>query len=217
MQEKNADCVKLGEVDKLHKRLEETQERLREAQETLQAIRNGEVDALVRSTNQGEQIFVLKGAEQPYRNLIEEMSEGAILLSEDNIILYCNAGFAKMMKAPLDKVIGKNITNWVPASNSASFNQLLTTSKTDEGRHQLEIALQAQDDHLVPTHISINSLTMDSLTVTSLVVVDLTKHMEDDLKRYTAKLEKEVRERTAQLKKLTSPAVLYLFHINTNY
>ncbi|MDL5502862.1 MAG: hypothetical protein QSU88_06560, partial [Candidatus Methanoperedens sp.] len=54
--------------------LHENQEleiRLEEAEETLRAIRSGEVDALVVSTEEGEEIFTLKGADQPYRILIE--------------------------------------------------------------------------------------------------------------------------------------------------
>src|SRR4026207_848447 len=48
--------------------------RLDEAEDTLRAIRAGEVDALVVSSVDGEQIFTLKGAELPYRVLIEDMN-----------------------------------------------------------------------------------------------------------------------------------------------
>ena len=57
-------------------------QQLAEAQETLRAIQHGEVDALVVSTPQGEQIYSITGAEKPYRVLIEEMKEGAVMLSE---------------------------------------------------------------------------------------------------------------------------------------
>ncbi len=39
--------------------------RLEEALDTLRAIRSGEVDALVVSTPQGDQVYTLKGAERP--------------------------------------------------------------------------------------------------------------------------------------------------------
>ena len=57
--------------------------RLEEAEETLQAIHSGEVDALVISRPEGEQIFTLQGAEHPYRVLVETMSEGAAFLTSD--------------------------------------------------------------------------------------------------------------------------------------
>ena len=58
--------------------LEELRARLRDAEETLAAIRNGEVDSLVVSGPHGDQIFSLKGAEQPYRVFVEQMLEGAV-------------------------------------------------------------------------------------------------------------------------------------------
>jgi len=45
--------------------------RLEEAEETLRAIRSGEVDALVVSGAQGDQVFTLKDATLPYQVLIE--------------------------------------------------------------------------------------------------------------------------------------------------
>jgi hypothetical protein len=50
----------------------ELRTKLDEAEETLRAIRNGEVDALIVSTPQGNQVFTLQSADQPYRVLIEE-------------------------------------------------------------------------------------------------------------------------------------------------
>jgi PAS domain-containing protein len=63
---------------------------LDEAEDTLRAIRSGEVDALVVSGVGGDQIFTLKGAELPYRVLIEDMNEGALTLAMDGVILYAN-------------------------------------------------------------------------------------------------------------------------------
>src|SRR5512143_1306866 len=87
--------------------------RLNEAEDTLRAIRNGEVDALVVSSVDGDQIFTLKGAELPYRILIEEMNECALTLAMDGVILYANHRSAEMLKAPLEKVIGSTIHTWV--------------------------------------------------------------------------------------------------------
>ena len=42
--------------------LEELRQRLQEAEETLDAIRNGEVDALVVCGPSGEKVFTLEGA-----------------------------------------------------------------------------------------------------------------------------------------------------------
>jgi PAS domain-containing protein len=82
--------------------------RLREAEETLDAIRYGHIDALVVSKGDEEKIFTLQGAEHTYRMMVEAMNEGVITLAADGTILYCNRCFVDMLKMPLDKVIGKS-------------------------------------------------------------------------------------------------------------
>ena len=65
--------------------LVELQDRLREAEETLDAIRNGDVDAVVVGGPSGQQVYTLENADRPYRVLIEQMQEGAITLSDDQV------------------------------------------------------------------------------------------------------------------------------------
>jgi PAS domain S-box-containing protein len=173
----------------LLKEIEELRERLLEALDTLRAIHSGEVDALVVATPQGEQIYTITGAEKPYRVLIEEMKEGAVILSDDNTILYCNSGFAKMIKCPLEKIVGINIKSVVSPTYKSAFNKLLSLARTGKGAITKEITLQTKDDTLVPTQISINSLQTRNITMTFLVVTDLTEHMEEEVKRYTTELE----------------------------
>ena len=180
--------------------VEELRGQLAEAQETLKAIHQGEVDALVVSTPEGNKIYTISGAERPYRILIQEMKEGAVILSDDNTILYCNDGFAKMVKSPLDKTIGTNIQKLISKTHIASFEELLAQGRTGKGATTKEITLQATDSALVPTQISINLLRMDNLLSPFLIVADLTQHMEEEVKRYTANLERTVQERTEALK-----------------
>ena len=173
----------------LLKEIEELRERLLEALDALRAIHSGEVDALVVATPQGEQIYTIYGAEKPYRVLIEEMKEGAVILSDDNTILYCNSGFAKMIKCPLEKIVGINIESVVSPTYKSAFNKLLSLARTGKGAIAKEITLQTKDDTLVPTQISINSLQTCNITMTFLVVTDLTEHMEEEVKRYTMEVE----------------------------
>ena len=64
-------------------RLQEMQARLRELEETLRAIRLGEVDALVVSSHEGDRVFTLEGADHPYRVMVENINEGAAALTTD--------------------------------------------------------------------------------------------------------------------------------------
>jgi len=121
---------------------------LTEAEETLRAIRSGEVDALVVSGEKGEQVFTLKGAEQPYRILIEEMSEGAAMLAADDSILYCNSGFAGMLKTPLEKLMGTGIAHYIAPADEAVFWELLRQGR--ERSSKGEITLLAGDGTLYP-------------------------------------------------------------------
>lgn len=85
------------EVQRLHRELAEVQEKLRLAEETLQAIHYGEVDALVVATKQGTQIFTLQGADHIYQRLVEQMGEGAATVSGEGLILYCNQKLSELL------------------------------------------------------------------------------------------------------------------------
>src|ERR1044072_7428492 len=77
--------------------ISELRRRLEEAEETLRAIRSGEVDALVIDDPQGEVIYTLTTADYPYRLMIDEMNEGAVSVSPDSIILYNNRHFSGIL------------------------------------------------------------------------------------------------------------------------
>ena len=67
--------------------IEELEARLRETEELLNAIRSGEVDALVVSGPQGDRVYTLTGAEHTYRLMVEAMNEGAVTLTADGTII----------------------------------------------------------------------------------------------------------------------------------
>src|SRR6476661_8112227 len=80
-----------------NREMDELQRRLEEAEETLRAIREGEVDALVVEAPEGEVIYTLASADYPYRLMIDEMNEGAVSVSPDSYILYSNRNFAGIL------------------------------------------------------------------------------------------------------------------------
>src|SRR6187401_1667217 len=80
---------------------------LKEVGETLRAIRSGEVDALVIRGGGGEQVRALQGADHPFRVLVDAMSEGAVLLDLEGLILYSNSRFARMVGKGPDDLIGQ--------------------------------------------------------------------------------------------------------------
>ena len=157
-----------GEDTNLHARLEE-------AEETLRAIRSGEVDALVVSTEHGEQIFTLKGADHPFRILIENMSEGALTITEEGVILYANKCFAELLKRPLEKVIGSSLADLVAPGGQQAFQQIL---QEEDGKRRLAILdLVDSCGTLIPAQLSLMNLQMEGMLGNICVVVtDLTEH-----------------------------------------
>ena len=163
---------------KLFQRIKELQEHLYEAQGTLRMIK-GEVDALIGNTGKGEQVLTISGAENPYRSLIEQMREGVVMLSDDNTIIFCNKGFAQMIKSSVDKIIGKYIHNMIPATHMTDFEELLNQSRTTYAGVGKEITVEAKDHTLVPTHMSVNTLEIENISTTFLVLTDLTQRTDD--------------------------------------
>ena len=70
--------------------------RLQEAEEVLDAIRCGEVDALVVSGPDSDQVYTLGGADRAYRILFETMNEGAAILGSDGSVFFCNTRLSSL-------------------------------------------------------------------------------------------------------------------------
>src|SRR3989339_1686562 len=100
--------------------------RLFEAEDTLRAIREGEVDAVVVSGPAGEQIYTLKGADYSYRILIEAMNEGDGILALDGDILYANQKLSEIQGAPLERLVGTRISDYVEDADRELLMALLS-------------------------------------------------------------------------------------------
>ena len=178
--------------------VEELRAKLEEAEETLRAIRSGEVDALVVMGPEGEQIFTLQGAEHPYRQLIETISEGAVTLSPDGNILYCNRSFAALLRTPLEQLLGANVADFISPADAPVFKKLLEHGLSRGGKEELMLA--ASDESLISAYLSIHPLQLGDMRAACLVVTDLTEQKrEEQLRIAHEELERRVVERTAEL------------------
>ena len=147
--------------------------RLAEAEETLHAIRSGEVDALVVSGPDGDQIFALEGADHAYRILVEEMREGTVTMDQSGLILYVNRQFATMIRAPVEAIVGTRIHRFLGADRHAAFSALVADLENKPKR--CELALTAEDGTLVPVSISLNRLETGGIQTVCAVITDLTE------------------------------------------
>ena len=115
--------------------------RLEEAEETLEAIRSGAVDAFVVHGEDGNRIYTLEGAERPYRVLIERMHQGAATLSTDGTIVYCNRQLATLLRAAPEKLIGTPLVDFVSLDQRAEYLALVLEGQASAS--QGEILMQA--------------------------------------------------------------------------
>jgi PAS domain S-box-containing protein len=101
-------------------------------EEALAAIRNGEVDAIMVSGKKGEQVYSVSSAVTPYRTFIEEMSEGAITLTKEGTILYCNPRFAEIVQSPYESVIGSSLKRFITPNDNTKLDDFLAQLTHDK-------------------------------------------------------------------------------------
>ena len=145
--------------------------RLQEAEDTLEAIRSGHVEALMVSTPAGPRVFTLEGADHRYRRLVETMSEGALRVSAAGMILYCNAAFATMVGARLETVVGRDLVDFVDGASLPSCAGLLAAARKLPAA--AEVTLRSHSGTRVAAHLSM-SPNDDSEPGVSVIVTNLT-------------------------------------------
>ena len=166
------------------------QSRLEEAEETLRAIRSGEVDAITVTTPAGQQVFSLRGVEQPYRVMVETMSEGAVTVSVSGTVLYCNQRFADMVRADLRTILGSPLLGYFGAEGATKVAAALGESATRT--HRISAQLVTSDVAMVPVNIAISRLDGGVTQRAVIVVSDLTEVMA--AQQETAKLNQHLEE-----------------------
>ncbi len=161
--------------EQLRAEIEELRARLEESESTLDAIRKGEVDALVVAGVDGHRVYTLEGADQFYRILIEAMQpgQGAASLATDGTILYCNRSLAALLGTPQEKVGGHSFQHFVFPSDMPLWHDILQAAQT--AQHQGELRLQPSGKPPVPVHLALNALPLSGAVALGLVITDLTE------------------------------------------
>jgi len=182
--------------------LDELQRRLEEAEETLRAIREGEVDALVVEAPEGEVIYTLAGADYPYRLMIDEMNEGAVSVSPDSFILYSNRNFTGILglrDASVSNASGVPFGDYIVPEMREQFLEDLQHAREQSVRR--EYTLSPGNGKHVPVLMSFAKLQPQTNTI-GIVITDLTaqKALEEKLRQAKSGLEEQVAERTKELR-----------------
>lgn len=186
---------------------------LAEANDAIEAIRSGQVDALIVKNNNGPQLYTLKSADQTYRVFIEKMSEGAVTLNRAGVILYSNTRFAALVGWPLERVIGFDFRTFLANGSEEQFERVITSSWEKDCKAELFIVNSTGLP--IPCLLSCNAMEFDGGVALSLIITDLTAQKETQLQlelqfdqleeaqlltqKLNNELEETVRERTKDL------------------
>jgi PAS domain S-box-containing protein len=172
------------EVEELRRQNTALQQRLDEALSTIEAIREGTVDAFLV----GERVYTLEGAERPYRLFVEEMQQAVATLSTDGTIAYGNRQFSELLRLPHEKIVGMNLCELVapedvPACRKASG--------------KAEVRMRRSDGEWVPVILAFNAIADEGGAVVGVLITDLTaqKHSEELTAAYQALRESEAESR----------------------
>ena len=162
---------------------EELAVKLKEANEIIEAIRQGNIDAVFIANNETPNVLVSKTADQTYRRFIENMSEGVVTLHADGIILYSNSSFARIFQLPPEKVIGANLREIIPVEFIEHFERLLTGHPHDNAKLKLSIVNHA--NKRIHYTVSFNTLPLQGFVALNLVWTDVTYQKEAEEKLIT--------------------------------
>lgn len=177
--------------------LQDLRTRLQSAQETLDAIQSGAVDAVVVSGSAGDRLYTLTGAEHAYRVFVEAMNEGAATVASDGTILYSNRCFAELVKRRLDELIGTSIYGFVPGSEAKAFEALL--NKSLENSAKAETTMQADGGELIPVYISLRSFEEFGSRAVGMVVTDLREQKRNQEMLAAGKLARLIMEQATEI------------------
>ena len=169
----------------------ELRSRLIEIEEALSAIRNGEVDAIMVSGRKGEQVYSVSSAETPYRTFIEEMNEGAVTLTKEGTILYCNQRFAEIVQSPYERVIGSSIKHFITPDDNSKLDYFLAQLTHD--KHDVLIVSLTNTLYLrLSIHLLPPYLQGDNYILIATDISDL-KKKENELIEIIAKLVQHIK------------------------
>ena len=180
----------------LLERIRELETRLEECEDTLGAIRRGEIDAIVVEDPPGSpKVYTLESADRPYRLLIEQIKEGAVTLDGEGTVVYCNLRLAEMLRIAHEHLIGRPLQPFLFPDDGAAFEDLLNEARRFGVRR--ELTLRTTDGRAVPAHVTLSVLDDAGTTLLCGVLTDLTSqkiHLRE-LAEANARLSAEIAER----------------------
>jgi PAS domain S-box-containing protein len=188
----DADTKEESSREALLARIGALEAQLAEAQQLIDAIKEGEVDAFAINRNNTSEIYTLQSGDYAYRMLIEKFGEGAVNLTEDGLVVYCNAYFSELTHRAYDKVIGSYITDMVAEDSRGAFHELFGQALKGYSKGEINLDINGVG---IPVYVSLTSL-QPKLATVGMVLTDLTekKKLEQQVILKNAELERQNEE-----------------------
>jgi two-component system NarL family sensor kinase len=172
--------------------------RVAELEETLRAIRMGEVDAVLVSGPEGDQVFTLQGAEHPYRLMVETIDEGAATLADDGTVLYANRSFAEIFDVPLEKFIGAPLNDFVFGEDRDLLARLIADANSNIVRGEIRLDSPRQRPRTI--RLTLSPVREQGVHTICVVATELTELIETNEALRVSEL--SLRQLSARLLKL---------------
>lgn len=159
--------------------IEELENKLAEAEQLIEAIKSGEVDAFAILNNNEHEVYTLQSGDYAYRVLIEKFGEGALNLSEDGLIVYTNTYFCGFLGLPYERVVGTEIFEYIAEDSQDTFKKLFTKALNRNAKGEINLKINGA---LTPVYISLTSL-QPHLPTIGMITTDLTEKKKMEMER----------------------------------
>src|SRR3954466_12680644 len=133
--------------------IESLRNRLFEAEELCRALSNGEVDAVVVGQNDhNKRVLLMSGAYARYRQIVEDMDQGAVTLTSTGEILFANSAFAKVLGRPLRDLFRAPLSLYFAPEHGERLEALLAGReghaivRIAHGEHSARLSLVSTSD-----------------------------------------------------------------------
>lgn len=148
--------------------------------------------------------FDLKGRDYMYRSLIENMSEGALVLGKQHTIVYSNKHFARLTRFDLQKIIGSDIKTVIRKEDISGFLKSLSDSLNHQAYCQLQLITKNKGK--IPAITSISSFMVEDERYFSVIVSDISnqKKIEEGLENQVAARSLEVAAANKRLNEINT-------------
>jgi len=143
--------------------------------------------------------FDLTDRDYMYRILIENMSEGALVINNQRMIVYSNKYFADFLSHPLQKIIGADFNTFLDEEDSETFSECIFDAESKKVFREIKLKTSGQGN--VPVLLAVTSFPMDDELYYCVIVTDITvqKNIETGLE---FKIEERALELAASNKRL---------------